>query len=357
MNPGATWTINKSAGTLTAASSLTLQTGQTLNLTSGTLYLNENSNLTAGAINIGTAGRLVNDSTTTITLGGNLVNNGQVDLQGNGADCPGTDLILIRSSSATQRTWTGGGSYRLVDADVQNMGGTGTKRAYSSTDSGGNNASWIFDSGCPPPLTITPSVVDVPAGTNQIFTAGGGFPPYTFSLALNNSGGTIGATTGSYTAGSVIGASDTVRVTDAFGGTADAVVNVVGSATSLNFIVHPSDAPAFQTIVPPIQVAVQDSFGNTIPNSTAAVTLAIQNNAGSGASAGTLTTNAVSGIATFDNVRMHGSGAGYTLRATSPGLTTGISNAFNIGTGGGTQLGFVVQPSNTPARCGYLSSR
>ena len=48
-NARGTWTINKTAGTtLTAATSLNLQTDQPLNITSGTLYLNENSNLTTG---------------------------------------------------------------------------------------------------------------------------------------------------------------------------------------------------------------------------------------------------------------------------------------------------------------------
>ncbi len=229
-NPKGNISINKTSGTVTAATSLILLTGQPLNITSGTLYLSNSANLRAGALTIGANGRLVNDSSTTITLGGNLTNDGTIDLQGGGANCPETDSILIRSSSAAQRSWTGGGRYRLVDVDVQNMSGTGTKTVFSGTNSGGNNASWVFNSGCPTALVISPLSANVPAGATQTFTASGGSPNYTFSITTNNSGAAINPTTGVYTAGTTAGAVDTVRVTDAFGSTADATVNVSSSS-------------------------------------------------------------------------------------------------------------------------------
>src|SRR4029079_3355493 len=109
-------------GTVTAATSVILQPTQALNVTSGTFFLGTNSNLTAGAITVGFQGKLAADSSQTITLGGNLVNNGKVDLLGGGATCPQFDTILIRSSTpGIQRAWSGGGGFRLSDVDVQDQ--------------------------------------------------------------------------------------------------------------------------------------------------------------------------------------------------------------------------------------------
>jgi len=318
-------------------------------IASGALYLNNNSHLTAGSITVGANGKLINESATTILFKGTLTNSGVIDLQGGGAGCPENDSILIRSTDATQRNWTGSGKHRLVDVDVQNMGGTETKNVFSGMNSGGNNATWVFNSGCPTTLVITPSNASMQPGATQTFTAGGGFAPYVFSILTNNSGGTINATTGVYTAGTTAGVTDTVRVTDAFGATADATVTVLDAPNKLAFSVQPTNAVAGQTISPAIQVTVQDAFGNTITNSTAAITLSIQNNPNGGTLAGTLIKNAVNGIATFDNTSINRTGDGYTLRAASGSLTTATSSAFNITTGAANRLAFVVQPSNANA--------
>jgi len=320
-----------------------------LEITSGTLYLNDNSRLTVKSISVGQSGKLVNESSTTITIGGNLINSGTIDLQGGGAGCPETDSILIRSNNATQRSWTGAGKYRLVDVDVQNMGGTGTKNVFSGTNSGGNNATWVFNAGCPAALVLTPSNVSVQTGGTQSFTAGGGFDPRTFSILTNNSGGSINATTGLYTAGTTAGVTDTIRVTDAFGATAAATVTVFGVPNKLAFSVQPTNAVAGQAISPAVKVTVQDSFGNTVTNSNAAITLSIQNNPSDGTLAGTLIKNAVNGIATFDNLSVNRASNGYTLRAVSGSLTAATSSTFNVTVGAASRLAFNVQPSNTDA--------
>lgn len=211
-NPTGTWTIDKPAGTVTAASSVMLTTSQLLNIKEGTLYLNSGSNLTCGALTIGDSlatakvGKLVNDTSTTITLGDNVqvLNNSIVDLQGGGATCPNPDTILIRSSdSNTKRKWSGSGHIRLVDVDVQDQAGSASITVFSGTGTnsgspGGNGNNWHFDNSCPQILSISPLVVNLTTGGTQTFTAGGGFAPYTFSVAVNNSGATINAGTGFY---------------------------------------------------------------------------------------------------------------------------------------------------------------
>lgn len=73
---------------------------------------------------------------------------------------------------------------------------------------------------------LTASSTQVSASQNVQFGALGGYGSYTYSITVNNSGATINATSGLYTAGTT-GGVDTVRVSDAFGNTATATVTVV----------------------------------------------------------------------------------------------------------------------------------
>ncbi len=91
------------------------------------------------------------------------------------------------------------------------------------------------------PLSISPTTATkAPLGT-QTFVAEGGTPPYVYTVSTNNSGGSVGASTGAYVAGSTGSVSDTVRVTDAVGHV-DAVVTV-SVAVSISPLA-PSMAPA-----------------------------------------------------------------------------------------------------------------
>jgi protocatechuate 3,4-dioxygenase beta subunit len=152
-NPSGTWTVDKTSGTVTAATSLILGTSQ-LQIASSSLYLNNVSNLTCGALTIGVNGRLVNDSSTTITLGSDAVNNGIINLQSGGGVCPSPKTILLRSSpDGTQRHWSGTGHYDLVNVDVKDQGGvdgaTPAITVFNGKNSGNNNTNWTFDKSCP----------------------------------------------------------------------------------------------------------------------------------------------------------------------------------------------------------------
>jgi gliding motility-associated-like protein len=85
----------------------------------------------------------------------------------------------------------------------------------------------------------------------------------------------------------------------------------------------------------PVTVRVTDTYGNTMASSAAAVTIAINDNpsiGGAGSLTGTLTVNAVSGVAVFTDLWINKTGTGYTLKASaaSPITTTPVSNTFNI---------------------------
>jgi hypothetical protein len=75
------------------------------------------------------------------------------------------------------------------------------------------------------PLVVAPVAATVDPGFSRAFTAAGGFPPYTWSLSLNGSGGGVTAE-GLYTAGPRGPTADTVTVADAAGFTASAAVTV-----------------------------------------------------------------------------------------------------------------------------------
>ena len=83
-------------------------------------------------------------------------------------------------------------------------------------------------------------------------------------------------------------------------------------------------------ISPAVTVLVQDANGNTVPTATTAVTLALGANPGGATLGGTLTVNAVNGVATFNNLTLDQVGTGYTLTAAATGLTGATSTAFNI---------------------------
>jgi hypothetical protein len=362
-NPTGLWTIDKTGGIVTALTSLILGPSQPLNIRNGTLFLNSNSNLTCGDLTLGESGvpakvgKLVNDSATTITLGGpvQLFNNSSVDLQGGGVTCPQSDTILLRSTvSGTRRNWSGQGVFKLVDVDVKDMGGSSATlpaiTVFSGTNSGNNNSNWTFNSSCPSIPTIAPQTSSAVINTSIQFTAGGGANPLIFTLAVNNSGGSINSATGLYTAGPTSGVSDTVRVTDVFGITADATVTVTGPAHHLAFLTQPQSAAAGQ-LLGSVEVAIQDQANNVVGSASNQVAMAIANNPGCPSNCASLsgitTKNAVNGIAIFGNMSIQRAGTGYTLQATATSLLSASSSAFNISSGSAAKLAFVTQPTNT----------
>src|SRR5207253_2225680 len=94
-----------------------------------------------------------------------------------------------------------------------------------------------------------------------------------------------------------------------------------GAASKLAFILQPTTTTAGQTISPAVTVQIQDANGN-LTSSTASVGIAILANPSSGTLSGTTPKAAVSGTATFSDLSINKGGVGYTLQATSAGLTS-----------------------------------
>jgi hypothetical protein len=124
---------------------------------------------------------------------------------------------------------------------------------------------------------------------------------------------------------------------------------VVGGGNRLVFITQPSNTAAGSAISPSVQVEVQDDAGNRVTTATNAITVAIGSNPGGSTLAGTLTRNAVNGVATFNDLRLDKVGVGYTLTAGATGLSGAASNPFDIVPGAATQLVFTQQPTDVTA--------
>lgn len=104
-----------------------------------------------------------------------------------------------------------------------------------------------------------------------------------------------------------------------------------GTAAKLGFTQQPNGGALGVAWTTQPNVAIQDTWGNTVTTSSASVTLSIAT--GTSGAVLTCTTNplaAASGIATFAGCKINLAGNGYTLRAIATGLTLATSNAFNI---------------------------
>jgi hypothetical protein len=150
-------------------------------------------------------------------------------------------------------------------------------------------------------------------------------------------------------------------VTQLFGGTAllgvalfvancgqDQVAGPDGPSR-LVFTTEPNAAIAGASIAPAVRVEARDAENKLSSSYTGAVTVALGTNAGGGTLSGTLTVNAVGGVASFDDLSINKSGNGYTLSASAPRLTAAASDPFDISAGPASKLVYSVEPTSGSA--------
>lgn len=136
-------------------------------------------------------------------------------------------------------------------------------------------------------------------------------------------------------------------------------IGAVLPATQLAFAIQPTDGVAGDPLSPAIQVEVRNANGERVTTSRDAVTLAFAANPGAGTLSGTKTVNAIDGIASFTGLAINKASGGYTLSATSGGLTATTSSAFAITPAAPSKLRFLSQPSNAKgnvAQAGGISA-
>jgi len=113
-----------------------------------------------------------------------------------------------------------------------------------------------------------------------------------------------------------------------------------GSPAILSFSVQPSGTFTNQTIQPAVEVLVSDAFGNPTPTFTGTVDIALGTNPSGGVLSGTASVQASGGVAEYSDLAVDNPGNGYTLVATSTGLTSATSQPFDLYTG--TEVGGVL---------------
>jgi pantothenate kinase type III len=141
-----------------------------------------------------------------------------------------------------------------------------------------------------------------------------------------------------------------------------ATSNGLSAATTAAFAVTPA-APAQLAITsqPPssitagagfgLAVTVEDTYGNAEPSYSGNVTVAL---AGGTGLDGTLSISASNGVADFSGLTLDQAGAGYSLKATSSGLTAATTAAFAVTPAAPAQLVITTQPpSSITAGAGF----
>ncbi|HEX2637446.1 MAG TPA: Ig-like domain repeat protein [Gemmatimonadales bacterium] len=133
-----------------------------------------------------------------------------------------------------------------------------------------------------------------------------------------------------WTLGSSLGGKTLTAIFSGLPPVAFTATAVAATPTQLAFTRPPQTTAAGASFSPSIQVTVQDAAGNTVTSANDAVTLAIGSNPAGGTLSGTVTVNAVNGVASFGNVSIDQVGSGYTLTASAAGLAGATSPAFDI---------------------------
>lgn len=290
------------------------------------------------------------------------------------ADASGGTL----SGTKTKAAAAGVATFSDLSIDLAQTGHT-----LDATDAGGAGAGSVTSA----PFDITVSTSNhLVYGTQPAnATAGQALPTFTVeardasnSLLTGFTGDvTVSITAGTGTSGATLSGTATVaavggvatfsglsidkkgtgyRLSAVAAGLAGATSNIftisAGAATQVAFIVDPTNASAGAAISPPVQVDVEDAFGNRVTTFVGNVSVAFSVNAGGGTLSGTTTQAVSNGIATFSDLSIDAAGNGYRLGASSSGLTSDVSQAFTITGGAADHLVFTVSPSDAVAGIG-----
>jgi hypothetical protein len=300
--------------------------------------------------------------------GGNLVPSFNVTVTLTIASNPGGGTL---SGTTTVTAIAGVATFTGLSID---KAGAGYTLQASAGALSGTSAAFNIAAGAPTKLIFTNSPADTRVGvafTNQpVVEAHDAFDNIAIgftgpvTLTITNGTGALGATLGgtatvnavngvaSFSGLSIDKIATGYQLTASIAGpiTVDSTAFNI-TATGLVFTLQPVTTPAGQPLM--VTVAAQDATNNTDTTFNGAVTLAIKFGTGSsrGTLAGTVTVNAVNGVADFtgQGLNIIRAGTDYILIASATGLAGAESQPFDITNGAVTQLSFTTSPSNTPA--------
>lgn len=261
-----------------------------------------------------------------------------------GADGVATNTYKLGSTAGSETVTAAAGPATAAFTFTASAGGASTIAIVSGDAQTGAVATLL-----PSPLVVRVSdvagnpvanVAVLWAATNGTLAVSGP----TDSTGVASATLTLGTTLGAATATASLGNRQQVTFT---------ATATVGAPTKLAFTTQPANTQT-GSLLAPVRVSVMDVANDVVPNSSASITLAIGSNPGSGTLAGTVTRQAVNGVATFDDLKLDRVGNGYTLVATTGGLTSATSTAFNVaaGSAGAPTTMQLVGPSSVTAVAG-----
>ena len=305
----------------------------TLSWTLGTLPANGTGQVTFQATVAATAavGSTINNTATISATGATALTSNTATLTINAVILP--ILTLTKSVSPAS---AGLGSVVTYTLAYDNTGGTATNVVLSDTlpsnvtyvaNSAGENATYDDNTD-----TLSWSLGTLPTGNSG---------QVTFQMTVVTTdvvGSTISNTA------SISAAEAPTPVTS----NSVSFTVTAGPPAKLVFQVQPpksTNATAMMT--PAVIVQVQDAYGNTVASATTPITLALAANPGGSTLGGTVTVNAVNGVATFSTLTLNKAGTGYTLSASAAGLAGATSNTFTITSGPPAQLVFATYPNTS----------
>ncbi|MFQ5507159.1 MAG: alkaline phosphatase, partial [Planctomycetota bacterium] len=103
-----------------------------------------------------------------------------------------------------------------------------------------------------------------------------------------------------------------------------------GILPGLEFRGQPADSVAGEALAATVEVAVVDALGRTITSAEPLISVSLIGGDGSAVLAGDRSVQAVSGVARFSNLQVHGTGSDLSLQAVGPGLATTRSKRFDV---------------------------
>lgn len=139
-------TIKKSADAKVTLSNTNLRVGNMLQVITGVFNQGDQNVRTEGttALQIQDYGRYRSLQTGNLTLGGNVVNDGEITISANGQSCGDNDDINISSTTTSNRTWSGQGGFRISDVTASYQTGSSIIHVGDGTDAGNNLGEWKF---------------------------------------------------------------------------------------------------------------------------------------------------------------------------------------------------------------------
>jgi parallel beta-helix repeat protein len=225
--------------------------------------------------------------------------------------------------------------------------------SVTATDTSGDTTTQNYTLTINSGVSLSPT--SVPAGTvgtsySQSISASGGTGTLTVTDSITS--GSIPAGLTFSISGSQLSISGTPTASGTVGFSVTATDSVGATATqTYTLTVNPSTSTATQLVVttqPPSSITAGNSFsvvvdaetanGTVATSFTGSVTIALANNPTGGTLNGTLTVTAVNGVATFSGLTLDKAGTGYTLQATSSGLTAATTTAFDISSAAASTL-------------------